>query len=111
MFFNDAPSFPHTGSAQEKFFQESGRVSMDPPIIGIYAEDIHHTEKPAKLKINEKYRTIVIRQRLFVIKELDQLVTERVISFANDLTRLVEVCTNSITRRVSHFNNSTTISL
>ena len=31
MFFSDAPSFPQCGTAPEKIFQESGRVSMDPP--------------------------------------------------------------------------------
>jgi hypothetical protein len=31
MFFSDLPSFPHCGTAQENFFQESVWVSMDPP--------------------------------------------------------------------------------
>ena len=35
-------------------------------------------------QVNGKHQTIFIRQKLFVIMELDQLVTERVISFTNE---------------------------
>ena len=31
MFFSDAPSFPQREAAQEKFFQESGRIPLDSP--------------------------------------------------------------------------------